>query len=211
MKARRTVFSGALVIFWRMRGEVPAAWVIVPVHERYESGLRDRPRRPRAIPHADPVCPHRVRLRLAICSRGAGAGAAGVGAPIVPPICSSHNAPRFPLSLPETTRRPSALTATVFIRPSWPVRVSSIVSAKKSQPEPFPGREWIDDLRQDHLQRAVGSDHRYPVLPHALDDSGDPDALVLAQGWFAGHRLRKSSAVVQGDQPTVPVDHRRTG
>ena len=42
-RRRRTVFSVALVIFWRMCGEVQQSGSVVPGRERYESGLRDRP------------------------------------------------------------------------------------------------------------------------------------------------------------------------
>src|SRR6266700_5477786 len=43
LEARRTAFSVALAIFWRMRGEVQRAGTIAPGHERHGSGLRDRP------------------------------------------------------------------------------------------------------------------------------------------------------------------------
>jgi hypothetical protein len=43
LEVRRTAFSVALAIFWRMRGEVQRAGTVAPDHERYGSGLPDRP------------------------------------------------------------------------------------------------------------------------------------------------------------------------
>src|SRR5207248_10106418 len=43
LEARRTAFSVALAIFWRMRGEVQRAGTAAPGHKKYGSGLRDRP------------------------------------------------------------------------------------------------------------------------------------------------------------------------
>jgi hypothetical protein len=45
LEARRTAFSVALAIFWRMRGEKQPR-TVAPGHDKYDSGLRDRPRRP---------------------------------------------------------------------------------------------------------------------------------------------------------------------
>jgi hypothetical protein len=42
-EARRTASSVALLIFWRMRGEVQRSETIAPGRDRYESGLRERP------------------------------------------------------------------------------------------------------------------------------------------------------------------------
>ena len=46
LEARRTAFSVALAIFWRMRGEVQQPRTVAPGHDKYYSGLRDRPEGP---------------------------------------------------------------------------------------------------------------------------------------------------------------------
>ena len=43
LEARRTAFSVALAIFWRMRGEVQQPKTIAPGHDKNDSGLRGRP------------------------------------------------------------------------------------------------------------------------------------------------------------------------
>ena len=41
-QARRTAFSVALAIFWRMRGEVQQTRTVAPGHDKNDSGLRGR-------------------------------------------------------------------------------------------------------------------------------------------------------------------------
>jgi hypothetical protein len=43
LEARRTAFSVAVTIFWRMRGEIQQAGSVASGHDRYESGLRTDP------------------------------------------------------------------------------------------------------------------------------------------------------------------------
>ena len=56
VEARRTAFSVALAIFWRMRGEVQQPRTVAPGHDKYYSGLRGRPEGPGSR--------HRRRARL---------------------------------------------------------------------------------------------------------------------------------------------------
>ncbi len=42
LEARRTAFSVALAIFWRLRGELQQPGTVTPGHDAYNCGLRDR-------------------------------------------------------------------------------------------------------------------------------------------------------------------------
>ena len=53
LEARRTGSSAALAISGRIRGEVQQSGTVAPGQGRYESGLRDRSRRLRAVRDAD--------------------------------------------------------------------------------------------------------------------------------------------------------------
>ena len=56
----------APLIFWRMRGEVEQPGTVAPVHDRHESGLRDRLQRNAAIERYEGhvTCCHRGSLDM---------------------------------------------------------------------------------------------------------------------------------------------------
>jgi hypothetical protein len=96
LEARRTAFSVALVVFWRMRGEVQQLGTAASGLDRYESGLRDRPTDLKRactltrIPRGEHVMPN-IRQR-----KGWG-GPGGCGAPKLWPCrASAKSAPSQP-------------------------------------------------------------------------------------------------------------------